>query len=238
MQLMTRSSCSRLNSISPGAKSAARTRSLSRSGAPSRAASSRASVVLPVPGRPASATSLTLRASQRLDRRQDGARRVALVERVEVHARRTGLEQAPALADRVLDADRHHDRGVLLEALQARAQLLGDPGPAHLREALDLRDARDRHDARHDRDGDPCLARALDEAEVVLAVEEELRDQELGPALDLVPGPAQVVVSGARLGVLLGVAGAADAEALLLAHEGRELARVREAPRRGRELAA
>src|SRR6185503_12328207 len=77
--------------------------------------------------------------SQRLDRGQDRARRVALVERVEVHARRAGLEQAPALADGVLDADRHHDRGVLLEALEARAQLVRDLGTAHLREALDLR---------------------------------------------------------------------------------------------------
>src|SRR6185503_5953705 len=100
---------------------------------------SRASVLFPVPGNPASATIFIPRpGSERLDRRQDRARRVALVQGVEVHARRAGLEQSPALADGVLDADGHDDRGVVLEALEARQELGRDAGAAHLGEALDL----------------------------------------------------------------------------------------------------
>ena len=54
--------------------------------------------------------------------------------------------------------------------------------------------AHHRHDARHDRHGDPGRARALDEGEVVLVVEEELRDQELDAGADLLHEHREVVL--------------------------------------------
>ena len=57
------------------------------------------------------------------------------------------------------------------------------------------------------------LARARStNVEVVLVVEEELRDQELGARRDLVVAGAQVRLGVDRLRMHLGVAGAADAE--------------------------
>ena len=67
----------------------------------------------------------------------------------------------------------------------------------------------------HDRAGDAGLARALDEVEVERVVEEELRDEELRAGVDLAPACAARSSSRAvGLDVPLGVAGAAEAEAV------------------------
>ena len=95
---------------------------------------------------------------------------------------------------------------------RARARSAISRGRRVSHRAAQVREAHDRHDARHDRHRDAGGARALDEAEVVLVVEEELRDQELGAGVDLAPQVREIGRRARRFGVHLRVAGAADAE--------------------------
>ena len=82
----------------------------------------------------------------------------------------------------------------------------------------------------------PLVASALDEVEVVLVVEEELRDQELRAGRNLVLAVAQVGLRVGRLGVGLRVAGAADAEVVRLRDQRGQLGPVRETAGDGLEL--
>src|SRR5207248_10812954 len=85
------------------------------------------------------------------------------------------------------------------------------------------------HQPRDDRHLDPRLASASDEVEVVLVVEEELRDEEVRAGFDLQPHVAKLVLDVWALGMLFRAARGADAEAVSApAHKGDEVAPVRE----------
>ena len=110
--------------------------------------------------------------------------------------------------------------------------------PHSLRDALDLRDVGDRHDARDDRHPYPDAPRAGDEIEVVRVVEEQLGDDEVQPGVDLLAQVLEIQLAVGALLVTLGVAGAAEAEVVaLLADEANQLGGVSEAVLRGRESA-
>src|SRR5947208_1753014 len=94
---------------------------------------------------------------------------------------------------------------------------------------MDLRDVRDRHDARDDRDLDADGAGALDEAEVRVGFEEQLRDEKLCAALDLLLEAPQIRIEIGRLEMLLRIRRTGDAERVAALDEARELLRVPEA---------
>jgi len=96
---------------------------------------------------------------------------------------RASRQEIGALERRVCDAELCNRFRIVGAPIQLALELCGDRGAAHFREALDLAVVRDRHDARHDRHGDAGGARRLDELEVELVVEEQLRDQECGAGL-------------------------------------------------------
>ena len=135
-------------------------------------------------------------------------------------------EQVGALERRVRDAELDHRVGVLAPQLELLEQRAGDRGAAHLREALDLLDVRDRDDPGDDRDLDPDGARLLDPVEVEPVVEEQLRDQEARARRELLAQEPEVVGEVDRLGVHLGKAGGADAQVVVLADQRGQLGRV------------
>ena len=155
---------------------------------------------------------------------QDRARRGRAVERVEVDAGRAVGQQVGALHRRVGDAE-VRDRVRLLGAQLELAQQAGrDRRAAHLREAPDLVDVRDRHDARDDRDVDPGVPRAGHEVVVELVVEEQLGDQEARAGVDLLARVAQVGLGRLGREMDLGEAGRADREVVVGADQLDQLA--------------
>ena len=142
--------------------------------------------------------------------------------------RRASLEQGAALSGGVLDAGLDDRLGVARRSVQLRQQGVRDPGAAHLREALDLSGVGDGHDAGDNGRIDVFRPYPRYELEVVALIEEELGDDEVAARVDLALEIAQVVLGARRLGMHLGVAGAADTEVLALADEGDELIGVRE----------
>src|SRR5207247_1042603 len=94
--------------------------------------------------RSGSRSASTLQARVHAHDGEDVARRGRLVERVEVDARRASLDEPEALDRRVHDTDLVDPLGLLLVALELLRERRGNGGSAHLREALDLVDVRDR----------------------------------------------------------------------------------------------
>ena len=93
-------------------------------------------------------------------------------------------------------------------------------GAAQAHEALDLRGAEDRQDARDDRHGDALRGEEIAELEVVAVVEEQLRDDEVGAVVDLRLQPLPVDVLAFAAGdVPFGKPGDADREVAELADE-------------------
>src|SRR6267143_1911938 len=115
-------------------------------------------------------------------------------------------------------------------------------GAAHRREALDLVDVGDRHDAGQDGHLDARGPRPAQELEIAPVVEEQLGDEEVRPRVHLGLAVPQVLDEVARLRMALRIAGRADAEldAVLvrdLPRERHQIGGVREPVGVGDELA-
>ena len=85
-----------------------------------------------------------------------------------------------------------------------------------LRDGRQVPPAADRLDPGDDRDGDAGCPALLDKAEVDLVIEEHLRDDVVGPCIDLLLEHGDVELEVGRLPMLFRVAGNADAEVGLL----------------------
>src|SRR5258708_243856 len=129
-----------------------------------------------------------------------------------MQSRRAAFEQAAAKVGDDLEAEGADRRRVVTIALELDAHPARDLGAAGLREARELREITDRHDAGDDRHADAGLARLVDEAEEGVAVVEVLRDRGIGTGIDLALEGDQLVARDARLRMVFGVAGHLDVE--------------------------
>ena len=127
------------------------------------------------------------------------------VHRVEVQVGHAGVDQAEHLLGGDVGGDQLAGVRIVLEPGEAGRQPGRDRRAALGREAARLLEVLHRHDARHDRDVDAAGSDAIDVAEVVVVVEEELRDRPVGAGVDLGGEHVEVGVDGRALGVLLGV---------------------------------
>ncbi len=96
---------------------------------------------------------------------------------------------------------------------------------------MQILEAHHGHDSRNDRNLDSRLPRPLDEAEEKSIVQEELGDQELDPGLDLLAEIREILLEARRFVVLLGVAGAPQAESEAALDERCQLVRMAESTR-------
>ena len=127
-----------------------------------------------------------------------------------------------------VEAERADRGGVVPVAFELDAHPARDLRAAGIRESRELREIADRHDARHDRDGEACRLALVDEPEVRIRVVEVLRHRRVRARIDLALEVLHFVGGVARLRVVLGVAGDLDVEpvARRLADERHELVRV------------
>ena len=86
------------------------------------------------------------------------------------------------------------------------------------------------------RDVDSCGGGAVGEGEVVVVVEEELGDEEVGAVVHLEPGVLEVALEAHGLGVALGVTGGGDAEVVVGMDVANEVGGVAEAPLSSHEV--
>ena len=100
------------------------------------------------------------------------------IQGVDVEAGSTHLEESMAQLGGHVDPDSPHLFRIVghLEPVRQPGR---EPGPGHLRHALDLRGVGDRHDPRDDRLADSEGVEFVDEPDVVLDLEEELGDREV-----------------------------------------------------------
>src|SRR5690349_3682069 len=146
-----------------------------------------------------------------------GTRQFAFIARphTERVADRVGQLRAVQRVD-LLDGDGRRNQlarlGVVLEAVEAMLQPIGDRGAAALGEFRDLREARDRQDARHDRRVDAARRATIAEAQEHVGVIEELRDRARGARVDLALEIAQVGLEARRLRMFLRVGSHGDFE--------------------------
>src|SRR5437016_5298724 len=132
----------------------------------------------------------------------------------------------------------------LVKKASARATRSGERGaeprrhlvPGERRDALDLRPGGDRHDAGDERQRDARAPGALDEAEVVRVVVEELRDHHLEACVDLHLEVLDAALAVAALRMPLGMPAPDQAEVVAaLADEADHVERVAKAVRRRAE---
>ena len=129
----------------------------------------------------------------------DRRRQRRLVQRVEVQARRAAREQALAQVGDDVEAERADRCGVVAIAFQPPPDPARNLGAARVGEPRELREAADRHDARHDRNVDPGVRGGVDEMPVRIGIEEVLRDRRVRAGVDLALERGQVLVRRARL---------------------------------------
>ena len=93
------------------------------------------------------------------------------------------VERLYAMVDEVHDllggnccGDEMGRRGIILQSFESPSEPRWHGGAALARELGNLREIVDRHDAGHDRTPDAVRAYPFDEAEIVIVVEEKLRD--------------------------------------------------------------
>ena len=160
----------------------------------------------------------------------DRRRERRLVQRVEVQARRAARDQLRAQVGHDVEPERADRRDVVAVAFEAAPDPARDLGAAGVREAPELRCARDRHDARHDRDAHAHRVAVVDEPEVRVRVEEVLRDRRVRAGVDLALEVREVGLRRAGLRVHLGVGGHVDVEPVAghLADERDQLVRMAE----------
>src|SRR5689334_10963687 len=121
------------------------------------------------------------------------------VQRVEVELLDAVTLQGVHLLDGHGGRDQLARVGVVLEAVEAMLEPLGDRGAATLGELGDLRKARDRQDSRHDGRVDTARRATIAEAQERVRVIEELRDRPRGTRVDLAFQISQVELEARRL---------------------------------------
>src|SRR5687767_10944924 len=144
--------------------------------------------------------------------------------------RRAAVAQAAAELGDDVRAELAHGFGIVAEREHPLLDPARDFGTARFGEALELREIRDRHDARHDRRGDPRAPRVVDEAEIRVGVEEVLRDRAVRAGVELALEVLEVAREAVGLRVHLGIARDLDVEPVagFLADESDEVARIAE----------
>jgi hypothetical protein len=116
--------------------------------------------------------------------------------------------------------------GILVQAVEQVGQPAGNRSLAGGRHLLQAVEVGHRHDARHDRNGDPRGARLVDEAQEGVDVEEELTDAQGRAGVDLGLQHIDVVVQRRALGMLLGIDADQHLERGDAAQRRRQLGRV------------
>ena len=124
----------------------------------------------------------------------------------------TPVKQVTALCGGVIDAHGPHCFIVMTGFLEARAKVLRNACATHRGEALDLAEIGDGHYPCDDGHVYAAGTRAFDEGEVVGVVKEQLGDDELQTAVNLVLEMGQIALAVAALNMALGVARTAKAE--------------------------
>jgi len=142
-----------------------------------------------------------------LDLAGSRARRAGGAEVGEPEIARVVAKMAGIPESRLLASDRERILG-LEQALAAHPTR--DLDAVARRELRDARVVVEGHDARHDGHRDAQLAHLLDEVEVRVRVEEELRDRPVRAGLDLRGEVLQVALRVALLRVVLGIGGDFD----------------------------
>ena len=127
----------------------------------------------------------------------------------------TGCQQFGAQVGGGIDTDPTHFVGIV-DTVEAIGQPRGERCTRQFGHALHLATIRHRHDAGNDRLGDTEYGKFVDHADVVLGLEEELRDREIGAA-QLFRKEAAVIGTRSTTWVTLGVCGDTDAEATSVA---------------------
>src|SRR5690349_9372936 len=141
-----------------------------------------------------------------------------------MNSRCAALEQLNALLCGVFDAELGAGLVVVGALCQLALQSIGQPRPAQRREFLDLRRAADGNDARDDGDLDPQPYEIIAEGKVIGIVEKQLRDHEVGTAIDLVLEALPVdFLALLASDVSLGKSRHADAEAAKLPEQLHQL---------------
>ena len=143
---------------------------------------------------------------------QDAFRHVGLVHRVDVHVCNTVGVQVDNLVGGVDDARLLHGFGVATELVDERLEALRHEGARKLDGAFHLVRVRDGHDAGEHRAVHARVAQLVEEAEEQVVVEDHLRGEEVRARVHLFLEVLDVFSLVCALGVLLGVAGSADAE--------------------------
>ena len=145
--------------------------------------------------------------------REDLARRLGPVQRVEVQAGCAAVEQGVAELGRDLRCPRPAAPAGSSCSGRIRASTSsGISAPGQLDHPAHRGEVQDRHDARDDREVDAGGAGALDEAEVVGGAQHHLGDGELGAGVVLGLQHLRVLVEGRGVAVALGEGGDADGE--------------------------
>jgi hypothetical protein len=134
------------------------------------------------------------------------------VERIEMQAVNVGGEEFAALAGGPVDAVLRDGVGIVGDGVEFGEHLFGDDRAAHGGEFLDLGDVGHGHDAGDDGHGDADFAAAFDEPEEIVVDEANLRDDDIGAGIHLLLQSPQIGFEVGRFGMLLGIAGATEAE--------------------------
>jgi len=129
-----------------------------------------------------------------------------------VQARRAAFEQCRAQPAGQLDADLAHRRRVVGVGLDGGQHPTGQLRAGQQSHPLDLRDVRDRHDARDDRQVRPGRGYPVDQRQICLGFEEQLGDREGCAGVRLGGQHGRVRLQRRGLGVLVREGGDRDVE--------------------------
>src|SRR6476646_5570633 len=102
-----------------------------------------------------------------------------------MQSRRATLEQRAAHPRHDVEAERADRRGVVAEPLETAPDPAWNLRAARVGKARELREARNWHDAGHDRHADVEVGAIVDEAPIRVRVEEILRDRRVRAGVDL-----------------------------------------------------
>ncbi len=141
---------------------------------------------------------------------QDPRGDFGLVHRVDVDVPASVRDQVDDLVGSVEDPGLLHRGRRVTEAIRERRQFRRDHAAGELDRALHLAPAGDRHDPGKDRDLDTGFAEAVQIVVVDGIVEEHLRGEKIASGIHLLFDSENVLILVGGVGVLLGIAGAAD----------------------------
>ena len=151
-------------------------------------------------------------------------------------AGRATVEQALTQLRDDIRAERANGRGVVHKAFHLERDPARHINRVFCCEARDLREVVERHDARHDGDGDAALSDFIDEVKVGVGIEEKLSDRRVRASLGFGDEIVEVGFSVTALRVVLGVGRDFDHEVVfvLLADEAHEIGGIGEVTHRAR----